>query len=124
MIRIALLWSVIVFTGCSSEPDANVIGRGTAADLDDGGQIENADRDKTEAFFTAIKKVQSADEEKELFAEFGNWLKANGYKVRVELKNGMHQLSCPYFPPVTPWTSHKMLDITNLELLPQVENAE
>ena len=51
---------------------------------------------------------------------FAEWLKKKEYKIRVEVKKGEHVLSCPYFPPVTPWTEHSFLDVKNLELLPRL----
>ena len=124
MSRIAIVFCLICCVGCSREPDPNAVGRGTDTDVEDGGVVENADRDKAEAYFVAIGEVRSVEEEEELFTEFGEWLKEKGYKIRVEVKNGKHDLSCPYFPPVTPWTSHEILDVKNLELLPRVENGE
>lgn len=88
-------------------------------DVEDGGVVENVDRDKAEAYLVAIGKVRSAEEEKQLLSDFGKWLVKNGYKVRVAEKNGKHELSCPCFPPVTPWTDHTFFDIKNLELLPR-----
>ena len=96
--------------------------RRTDTEIEDGGTVENADRDKAEAYFVALGKVQTAEEEEKLLTEFGEWLKKTGYKIRVEEKNGKHNLSCPYFPPVTPWTEHSFRDIKNLELLPRLED--
>ena len=124
MSRIVIVSCLICCVGCSGESDPNAVGRGTDTDVEDGGVVENADRDKAEAYFVAIGKVQSVEEEEKLFTEFGEWLKEKGYKIRVEVKNGKHDLSCPYFPPVTPWTSHKILDAKNLELLPRVGSDE
>ena len=118
MSRIAIVFCLIFCVGCYSEPDANAVDRGPDADVEDGG-FENADRDKCEEYFLALEKVQSAEEEEKLLTEFAKWLNKNGYKIRVEVKNGQHVLSCPYFPPVTPWTEHSFLDVKNLELLPQ-----
>ena len=64
----------------------------------------------------AFGKVQSVEEEEKLLTEFSEWLNKKKYKIRVEVKNGKHVLSCPYFPPVTPWTEHSFLDVKNLEL--------
>lgn len=87
-------------------------------DVEDGGTVENADRDKAEAYFVALGKVQSVEEEEKLLTEFGEWLEKNGYRIRVVEKNGKHELSCPHFPPVTPWAEHSFFDVKNLELLP------
>jgi hypothetical protein len=88
-------------------------------DVEDGGTVENANRDKAEAYFGALRKVQSVEEEEKLLTEFGEWLERNGYKISVVEKNGKHELSCPHFPPVTPWAEHSFFDVKNLELLPQ-----
>ena len=119
MSRIAILFCLIFCVGCSREPDPNAVDRGTDADVEDGGKVENADRDKAEAYFVALGKVQSVEEEEKLLTEFGEWLEKNGYKISVVEKNGKHELSCPYFPPVTPWADHLFFDVKNLELLPQ-----
>jgi hypothetical protein len=89
------------------------------ADVEDGGAVENADRDKAEAYFVALGKVQTLEEEEKLLTEFGEWLKKNGYRISAVEKEGKHELSCPFFPPVTPWAEHSFLDVKNLELLPQ-----
>jgi hypothetical protein len=89
----------------------------------DGGTIENPDRDRAQEYFGAFAKVQSIEEEEKLLTEFAEWLKKKEYKVGVEVKNGKHILSCPYFPPVTPWTEHSFLDVKNLELLPRLDNG-
>ncbi len=119
MNRIAILFCLVFCVGCSREPDSNAVDRGTDADVEDGGLVENADRDKAEAYFVALGKVQSVEEEEKLLTEFGEWLEENGYKISVVEKNGKHELSCPYFPPVTPWADHSFFDVKNLELLPQ-----
>jgi hypothetical protein len=99
--------------------DQSAADRARPADVEDGGQVENADRDKAQEYFSALAKVQSVEEEEKLLTEFAEWLNKKEYKIRVEVKNGKHVLSCPYFPPVTPWTEHSFLDVKNLELLPQ-----
>ena len=109
--------------GCSTKPVPNALDRGSDTEVEDGGIAENADRDKTEAFFVAFRKVRSVDEEEKLLTKFGEWLEWKDYKIRVEVKNGQHVLSCPYFPPLTPWTSHSFLDIRNLELLPRLDDG-
>ena len=109
--------------GCSTKPVPNALDRGSDTVVEDGGIAENADRDKTEAFFVAFRKVRSVDEEEKLLTKFGEWLDGKDYKIRVEVKNGKHVLSCPYFPPLTPWTSHSFLDIRNLELLPRLDDG-
>ena len=96
--------------------------RETLADAEDGGRVENADRDKVEAYFIAFGKVRSVEEEEKLLTEFGEWLSKKGYRISVVEKNGKHELSCPYFPPVTPWTGHTFFDIKNLELLPRPDS--
>ena len=114
---------LIFCAACSRQPDRDAVDRVTDGDVEDGGRVENADRDKAEAFFVALGKVRSVAEEKKLLTEFGEWLSTNGYKISVEEKNGKHRLSCPYFPPVTPWTDHAFFDIKNLDLLPRPENG-
>ena len=109
--------------GCLTKPVPNALDRGSDTVVEDGGIAENADRDKTEAFFVAFRKVRSVDEEEKLLTKFGEWLDGRDYKIRVEVKNGKHVLSCPYFPPLTPWTSHSFLDIRNLELLPRLDDG-
>lgn len=104
----------VEINGVEAAPDD-----GSNVELEDGGQVENADRNKAEAYFVALCKVRSVEEEKTLLTEFGEWLSTNDYKINVVEKNGKHELSCPYFPPVTPWTNHTFHDIKNLELLPQ-----
>jgi hypothetical protein len=109
--------------GCLTKPVPNALDRGSDTVVEDGGIAENADRDKTEAFFVAFRKVRSVDEEEKLLTKFGEWLDGKDYKIRVEVKNGKHVLSCPYFPRLTPWTSHSFLDIRNLELLPRLDDG-
>ena len=68
--------------------------------------MENEHRARAEAYLAALGEVGSAEEEKALLTEFGEWLRANRYRIRVEAKADSHVLSCPYFPPVTPWAEH------------------
>ena len=119
--RISIVLCLIVCAGCSREPERNAVDRGAHADVEDGGEVKNADRDKAEAYFVALGKIRLSEEEKKLLTEFGDWLSAKGYKIKVVEKNGKHELSCPYFPPVTPWTDHTFFDIKNLELLPRID---
>ena len=114
--RIAIIVCVIFCAGCSRTPD-------TDAEFIEGGTARNVDRDKCQEYFSALVNVQSAGEEKKILAEFGEWLKKKRYKIRVEVKNGKHMLSCPYFPPDTPWISHSFIDVKNLELLPRLDNG-
>ncbi len=123
MNRIALCLCLIVCVGCSREPAPKAVDQKSNAEVEDGGTVENTNREKAEAYFVALAKVQSVEEEKKLLSEFGSWLKQNEYKVRIEAKDGKHHLSCPYFPPVTPWTSHTFRDIKNLDLLPRLDNS-
>ena len=123
MNRISICLLLIVFAGCSLEPTPKAMDPGSEAEVEDGGVVENADREKAQAFFIALGKVKSVEEEKKLLTEFGEWLEEKEYKIEVEVKDGKHNLLCPYFPPVTPWTSHSFLDIKNLELLPRLENG-
>lgn len=124
MCRISIVLCLIICAGCSRESDRNAVDQETPADVEDGGQVENADRDKAEAYFVALRKVRSMEEEKKLLTEFGEWLSTNDYKITVVEKNGKYTLSCPYFPPVTPWTDHTFFDIKNLDLLPVPTTAD
>ena len=119
MRRILIVLCMIFGVGCSRVPDTDAVVSESNPEVEDGGVVENADRDKAEAYLVALGKVRSVVEEKKLLTEFGEWLSTNDYKINVVEKNGKHELSCPYFPPVTPWTAHTFLDIKNLELLPQ-----
>ncbi|MFK7850596.1 MAG: ankyrin repeat domain-containing protein [Akkermansiaceae bacterium] len=89
-------------------------------ETEEGGVVENPDRDKAEAYFTALGNVQSAQEEEKLLTEFGEWLKKNDYKVSVEERDGKYRLTCSSFPPVTPWIEHTFFDQKNLERLPRL----
>ena len=124
MSRIAIAFFLISCAGCSGQPDRNAVDRGTHANVEDGGTVKDPDRDKAEAYFVALGKVRSAAEEEKLLTEFGDWLSTNGYKISAEEKNGKYTLSCPYFPPVTPWTDHTFFDIKNLDLLPVPTTAD
>jgi len=76
-------------------PMPNAVDRGSDTEIEDGGVVENADRDKAEAFLVSLREVRSAEEEEKLLTEFGEWLEGKGYKIRVEVANGKHNLSCP-----------------------------
>lgn len=122
MSRIALVFGLILCVGCSSESEPDAADRSRDTDeVEEGGGPANPDRDRAEAYFGALNKVTSAEEEKKLLSEFGEWLRARDYKISVRVEEERHFLSCPYFPPVTPWTFHSFLDPTNLELLPLLE---
>ncbi len=82
----------------------------------EGGNLEG--RERVGAFFQALGKAKSADEEKTVVINLANWLNANGCRVEVEQQDGEHRLACPHFPPVTPWTSHRFFDERNVDLLP------
>lgn len=124
-IGVSVIASSLVFLpGCSKKPERENTNPGTDAEVDDGGGVEDADRNKVEDYFLALSKISSAEAEKELLVEFGQWLTDNKYEISVREKNGKHELSCPFFPPVTPWVGHTFLDIENLNLLPVMkENA-
>jgi len=124
MWRVVTVLCLILCVGCSRVPDTDAVVEKPDGEVEDGGTVENVDRDKVNEYFGALAKVESVDEEKELLTEFGQWLKKNEYKIRVERADGEHRLSCPYMPPVTPWTEHSFLDIKNLELLPHLEIDE
>ena len=112
---------LIVCAGCSREPISNAVNQESETD---GGGAKNANREKAEEYFIALTKVKSAKEEKKVLTAFAGWLNEKGYRIRVEEKQGKHFLSCPYFPPVTPWTLHSFFDIKNLELLPRLPTLD
>ena len=124
MYRISICLILIAIFGCSTETVENSANRGSDAEVEDGGVVENADRDRAESFFVSLRKIETVEEEEKLLKDFGNWLRGKEYKIKVAVKNGSHVLSCPYFPPVTPWTIHSFHDIKNLELLPQLDDDE
>ena len=121
MRRILYCLVLILMIGCSGGQTPNDTIRKSTNQTEDGGVQENPDREKAEAFLVALKNVKSAEEERDQMSEFGEWLKRNHYKVRIETKNGKHEISCPYFPPDTPWISHLLFDTKNLELLPRLK---
>jgi hypothetical protein len=90
----------------------------TETEIEDGGVVESEQRDRVNELFQALGEVRSAEEEKVIVTDLARWLRAKGYKLEVEQKNGKHVLACPHFPPVTPWTSHRFFDEGNLDLLP------
>ena len=123
MSRLAIVFCVSMLVGCSGAvPDTPA--NGAQRKFEDGGPDKNVQRDKAEGYFMALRGVQSVDEEKQLLTEFGQWLTESGYKIQVEENDGRHKLSCPYFPPVTPWTEHAFYDIQNLQLLPLLEDGD
>lgn len=113
MYRILLLLCLLLCSGCSRDADS----MNKSSEID-GGTVKNPDRDKAAEYLSAFENLQSAEDEKKLLSEFGEWLENKGYRIRVEVKHGKHNLACPYFPPVTPWTEHLFFDIRNLDLLP------
>ena len=113
----------MIGVGCSRAPDTDAVVSESSREGVDGGTVESADRDKAQEYFGALAKVQSVEEEEQVLTEFAAWLRKKEYRVRVEVKNGKHILSCPHFPPVTPWTEHSFLDVKNLELLPRLDNG-
>lgn len=119
--RILVALCIVVLLGCSRAPVSEPVAQSRVGDFEEGG-TGNADRDKAEEYFAALKKVQSAEEEAKLLREFGVWLEEKGVKIQVEVKEGKHFLSCPFFPPVTPWAQHAFFDIENLGLLPRLES--
>lgn len=123
MPRNAICLFLMITLGCSREPVSSPVARGRVAETEDGGTVENADRTKADDYFSALGEVQTAEEEAKLLSEFGEWLRKKRYAIRANVKNGKHNLSCPYFPPVTPWTSHSFFDLKNLELLPRLESG-
>jgi len=123
MCRVVIVLCLISCVGCSRAPDTDAVVSELNPEVEDGGVVENADRDKAQEYFGRLAKVQSVEEEEKLLTEFAEWLKKKEYKIRVEVKNGKHVLLCPYFPPVTPWTEHSFLDVENLELLPRLDNG-
>lgn len=88
------------------------------AETEDGGEPQNPDCERAQEFLSRLPKVESAEEEKKLLTEFGDWLRDNKYTVTLERADDETRLLCPDFPPVTPWISHRFLDAENLALLP------
>ena len=123
MSRIVMILCLIFGFGCSRAPDTDAVVSESSREGVDGGTVASADREKAQKYFGALAKVQSVEEEEKLMTEFAEWLKKKEFKIRVEVKDGKHVLSCPYFPPVTPWTEHSFLDVKNLELLPRLDNG-
>ena len=107
---VLLALCMVVAAGCSRAPDTVAVTGKPNPEVEDGGVVKNADRDTAQDYLGRLAKVQSGEEEKKLLTEFAQWLKTKEYKVRVEVKNGKHVLSCPYFPPVTPWTDHTFVE--------------
>ena len=103
------------FDSVVEQPESEVV---------DGGSVDNPHREKADDYLSALGKVSSAEEEAQHLTEFAAWLNKNDYRIRVEEAEGKHVLSCPYFPPVTPWTAHTFIDIKNLELLPRLSKDE
>ena len=122
MNRIAMCLLLSAFVGCSPETIPSGLKSGTGTEIDDGGVFENADREKAEEFFVALGNVKTVEDEQKLMTEFGKWLRRKGYKIKVEVNMEKHVLSCPCFPPETPWTGHSFLDVKNLELLPKLDD--
>ena len=123
MRRILIVLCMFFGVGCSRVPVTDAVVSESNPEVVDGGTVENLDRDKAQEYFGRLAKVQSVEEEEKLLTEFAEWLQKKEYKIRVEVKNGKHVLSCPYFPPVTPWTEHSFLDVENLELIPRLDNG-
>jgi len=118
MCRVAIAILAVLLVGCSGVTEPHTAINDSHTESEDGGIAKNADRDKAESFFIALTNVQSAEEERQVLTEFGQWLTESGYKIRVDEDKGKHNLSCPYFPPVTPWTEHSFYNVQNLDLLP------
>ena len=114
-----ILLCAIAFVGCSGSESTDVLVKGPIKESEDGGIVENADREQAQEYFNSLAKVQTTEEEKTLLSEFGRWLNSKGYKILVENKDDKHRLSCPHMPPVTPWIDYSFRDIKNLQLLPQ-----
>ena len=121
MIRL-LVCACFTVVGCSGDSRPNAADQRVAAEIADGGK-DSTDRNIAQEYLLSLKDVVSAEEEKILLSEFGQWLRERDYAIQVVAKDGKHDLSCPYFPPDTPWVSHVFLDIKNLELLPRVKNG-
>jgi len=88
------------------------------SETEDGGVPPNPDCERAQEFLSELGQVKSAEEEKKLLTEFGDWLRDNSYTVTLERADGETRLLCPDFPPVTPWVTHSFLDEQNLALLP------
>lgn len=107
----------LTLVGCSPEterPPTNV-----STETEDGGEVVNPHRDQATAYFQSLTKSESAEEEKRIVTELAAWLNANEYKVEIIEEDGVHTLSCPYFPPVTPWVQHTFIDADHVDLLPE-----
>ena len=113
---------LILCFGCTRQ-DHNAADDSANEQVEDGGRVENPDRDKAEEYFVALGEVRSAEEEEKLLTEFGDWSSKKDYQISVREKSGTYELSCPHFPPVTPWTEHEFYDIGNLNLLPQRDDG-
>ncbi|MCR9200181.1 MAG: hypothetical protein NXI04_16220 [Planctomycetaceae bacterium] len=87
-------------------------------DTEDGETPQNPDRDRAQEFLSQLSQIKSAEEEMKLLTEFADWLRDNKYTVRLEIVDDATRLTCPDFPPVTPWVSHTFLDSQNMALLP------
>lgn len=124
MSRFAATLCLLICAGCSPAPDSDAVVEQPETGAVDGGVVDNPHRETADDYLTALGKVATAEEEEKHLIKFADWLKKNEYSIRVEEANGKHVLSCPFFPPVTPWTTHSFIDIKNLELLPRLDEGE
>ena len=123
MYRYAPLVLILALAGCPGS-GGNDPAPSAQREVEEGGTVENADRDRAESYLQSLTKASSVEEERQVVQEFATWLNEHSYKLEVEEKDGAHVLACPYFPPVTPWAEHTFLDAEHLKLLPQLDSSK
>lgn len=122
--QLVVFGCLLVCWGCSESRPLDRVTTPTivttsCSEIEDGGLVPQPDRDRAQQYFSQFAQIDSLEDERRLLTEFGGWLGANGYRVEIEKAGDGFRLSCPYFPPVTPWTDYTFRDPANLDLLPQ-----
>ena len=93
---LVMVLCLIFSVGCSRAPDADVVV--SESNPEDGGTVENADRDKAQEYFRALAKVQSAEEEEKLL----NGVRPMAEEEGIQAQGRGIEWEAPSFLPVFP----------------------
>ena len=132
-----LLFTVLVCISCTPAKDGPSEKNPRMNEDGESGPSVNSKREAMAERLQALNRSKSVEEESQAVTALLEALKKGPYKVRVEIANRALskaelkkkvrseprlkvEISCPYFAPVTPWTTHKFLDSKNLLALEDV----
>ena len=137
MNRIFLLCFLVLFTACQGSGEESSPRARKAVEDGDSGPSTNARRAEMNRLLQAVVQSKTIAEEDRAIERLLKAVKDGRYKLglrrneedigrkelkRIAVKESVLtlEISCPYFPPVTPWISHRFHNYKNALALKDV----